>query len=131
MGCALAGEVLVLRDTRVRNILRGVVDDRHRLKLRLIERLVPELEAAVRQGTEAMFEICINRASEDGSSCEMIAGDLMIVDAGFEANAIVIKHVLEQTGESRRRHHLVGVDEVAVIGGGAGRDTRGDRLVQL
>ena len=61
----LPGQMLILADPRVGHIRRRIIDRSDRLKMLLIDRLVIEIQAAVRQLAEAEIEIFIDRASVD------------------------------------------------------------------
>src|SRR5215203_89598 len=65
LGVHLPGQVLELGAARVREVLARIVDDGSELMNRLVIRLELELERAVRQLSEAVVEVLVDRPRED------------------------------------------------------------------
>lgn len=91
---------------------------------------MPEFEASIRQCAEAMVEIGIDRAGEDRPGRQLAGIQLAVVHPEFELYVRMIQHVFEETRKASRRHRLVGVEKVAVVGRRSRRHACRDRLVE-
>lgn len=72
----LSGKVLVLRNACVLDGLVGIVDDRHRLKMRDVKGLMDEPKRAIGQRAEAEVEIFVDRARIDNVLVEDVVAHI-------------------------------------------------------
>ena len=57
--------------------------------------------------------------------------DLLVIDSERDGDQRIVQHPLEHFGIAVRRHRLMLVGEIAVVGIGPGRNPGGHRLVEL
>ena len=107
--------MFILGDPRVRHALRRIVHHAYGLEAALLERLRPELEAAVGQGAEAVVEELVDRSGEDRVVGHDLAADVVVIDAERDLDQRMVEHPLEHAGVAIGRHGLERIGEVPVV----------------
>ena len=110
----LSGEILELRHARVELIVR-IIDYRRRLIDRSIVRFVLEFEGSVRQFSETIIEIGINRTGIDHLAEWNVFFYLPVITIQHDLDIRVIKHVLEHARKAVQRHRLVRICKVTIV----------------
>ena len=126
----LTGDVFDLRDPG-EGVVVGIVDDRDRLMTRGLEGFELELERPVRQLAETEVEVLVDGTGEHDTVIGDRALDLAVVGVQQDLDVRMGEHALEHPGEAVRRHHLIGVGEIAIVAIGPDRDSCDDRRVEL
>ena len=123
--------MLVFADPGIGHVLGRIIHRAGLLKPFLIQRLVPELQAAVGQAAETVVEELVDRAGEHQPVGAHFVFDVRVLGRRADPDIVVVQHVLEHGGVAVERHRLERVCKIAVVGVHPGRHPRGHRTVQL
>ena len=90
-----------------------------------------EPQRTVGQASVTIVEELVDRTREDQPVVRHHPGDVPVFNTGPDLDIFVVQHPLEHGGIAVQWHGLERIGEVAVVGIGPRRNTRGHRLVEL
>ena len=126
----LPGQVLELGHARV-GVVVGIIDHRHRLVERLVERLELELQRSIRQAPESIIEVRVDWTGVDERTIRDDVFHFAEVAVEQHLDVRVRQHALKHPRVPVQRHGLVRVGEVPIVPIGSHRDARGHLRLQL